>query len=95
MAAKASGLDNNNNNNSPYRQLANNISKAFKKMEENTIHPSEVAKVILQAVMADNPDFRYVVGKDAAMMLEAKRNMSDREFQDLRNSLICRILVSF
>jgi hypothetical protein len=25
----------------------------------------EVAKVILQAVMADNPDFRYVVGKDA------------------------------
>ena len=82
MSAKASGLDNNNNN-SPYRQLANNMSKAFKKMEENTIHPSEVAKVILQAVMADNPDFRYVVGKDAAMMLEAKRNMSDREFQDL------------
>jgi hypothetical protein len=32
--------------------------------------------------MANNPDFRYVVGKDAAMMLEAKRNMSDREFQD-------------
>jgi hypothetical protein len=39
--------------------------------------------VILQVVMADNPDFRYVVGKDAAIMLEAKRNMSDREFQDL------------
>jgi hypothetical protein len=39
--------------------------------------------VILQAVMADNPDFRYVVGKDAAMMLEARKNMSDREFQDL------------
>jgi inorganic pyrophosphatase/exopolyphosphatase len=33
--------------------------------------------------MADNPDFRYVVGKDAAMMLEAKRDMSNREFQDL------------
>ena len=26
---------------------------------QNTIHPSEVAKVIIQAVMADNPDFRY------------------------------------
>jgi hypothetical protein len=27
---------------------------------------------------------------------EAKRNMSDREFQDYsKNSLICRILVSF
>jgi hypothetical protein len=72
MAAKASGLDTNNND-SPYRQLANNMSEAFKKIEQNTIHPSEVAKVILQAVMADNPDFRYVVGKDAAVMLEAKK----------------------
>jgi len=82
VAAKASGLDNKNNN-SPYRQLANNVLETFKQIEQNTIHPSEVAKVILQAVMADNPDFRYVVGKDAAMMLEAKRNMSDREFQEL------------
>ena len=72
VAAKASGLDNKNNN-SPYRQLANNVLETFKQIEQNTIHPSEVAKVILQAVMADNPDFRYVVGKDAAMMLEAKR----------------------
>ena len=36
--------------------------------------------MILQAVIADNPDFRYVVGKDATMILEARRNMSDREF---------------
>jgi hypothetical protein len=28
--------------------------------------------VILQVVMADNPDFRYTVGKDAAIMLETK-----------------------
>jgi hypothetical protein len=49
-------------------------------MQQNTVHPSEVAKVILQAVIADNPDFSYVVGKDAAMILEARRNMSDREF---------------
>ena len=51
-------------------------------MIQNTLHPFEVAKVILQAVMVDNPDFRYVVGKDAAMILEARRNMSDREFQN-------------
>ena len=51
-------------------------------MAQNTIHPSEVAKVILQAVKADNPDFRYVVGKDVATILEAKRNMSDIEFQN-------------
>ena len=51
-------------------------------MIQNTLHPFEVAKVILQAVMVDNPDFRYMVGKDAAMILEARRNMSDREFQN-------------
>jgi hypothetical protein len=49
-------------------------------MQQNTLHPSEVAKVILQAVLSDNRDFRYVVGKDATMILEARRNMSDREF---------------
>ena len=51
-------------------------------MIQNTLHPSEVAKVIVQAVISDNPDFRYVVGKDAATIIEARRNMSDREFQN-------------
>jgi hypothetical protein len=32
------------------------MSEALKQMVKNTIHPSEVAKVILQAVMADSPD---------------------------------------
>ena len=41
-------------------------------MAQISMHLSEVAKVILQAVTSDNPDFRYVVGKDAAMSLEAK-----------------------
>jgi NAD(P)-dependent dehydrogenase (short-subunit alcohol dehydrogenase family) len=66
---------------SPYKQIENNVSESFKQMEQNTIHPSEVAKVILQAVQSNNPDFRYVVGKDAATILEARRNLSDREFQ--------------
>ena len=41
------------------------MSEAQKQMAENSMHPSEVAKVILQAVTSDNPDYRYVVGKDA------------------------------
>jgi short-subunit dehydrogenase len=72
------------NPNSPYAQLANNMSKAFKKMEENVIHPSEVAKVILDAVTSDNPQLKYVVGNDAARIMEARKNMSDREFGNLR-----------
>ena len=62
----------------PYIQMANNLSKAQKQMARNSMHPSKVAKVILQAVTSDNPDFRYVVGKDAAMTLEARRNMTER-----------------
>jgi short-subunit dehydrogenase len=69
--------------NSPYRSTQNSMSEYFKQWAQNTIHPSEVAKVILQAVIADNPDFRYVVGKDAATILETRRNISDREFREL------------
>jgi NAD(P)-dependent dehydrogenase (short-subunit alcohol dehydrogenase family) len=54
---------------SQYRSIESSISEYFKQWPQNTIHPSEVAKVILQAVTSDNPDFRYVVGKDAAMMI--------------------------
>ena len=68
---------------SVYRKLENNISEALKQMVQNTIPSSQVAKVILQAVISDNPEFRYVVGEDAAMIIEARRNMSDREFQNL------------
>lgn len=79
MVAKTSSLD----NDSPYRHVADNMSNAQKQMAQNSMHPSEVAKVILQAVTSDNPSFRYTVGKDAAMSLEARRNMSDGEFTDL------------
>jgi hypothetical protein len=82
MVAKTSD-HNDKNNDSPYKQIENSMLESFKQMEQNTIHPSEVANVILRAVIADNPDFRYVVGKDAATILETRRNISDREFQEL------------
>jgi short-subunit dehydrogenase len=47
--------------NSPYTQLADNMSKTFKKMEENAMHPSKVAKTILDVVTSDDPQLRYVV----------------------------------
>jgi short-subunit dehydrogenase len=68
---------------SVYRQLENNMSEALKQMVQNTIPSLEVANVILQAVTSDSPEFRYIIGKDAAMMIEARGNMSDREFQNL------------
>ena len=57
--------------------------ESFNQMMQNTTHPSEVAKTILQAVIADNPDFRYVVGKDAIMLLEARKNMPYLDFQQM------------
>ena len=81
--------------NAPYRSLENRISEYFKQWSQNAIHPSEVAKVILQAVTSDNPDFRYVVGKDVAMALESRRNMSDKEFHDsIKKQIIWTILLS-
>ena len=69
--------------NSPYGSLQNSLSEYFKQWFQNAIHPSEVAKAILNAVTTENPEFRYVVGKDAMMTLESRKNMSDREFQDM------------
>ena len=66
---------------SPYRQIIDNVSEIFSKMTENVIHPSEVSKVVVEAVTADNPEFRYVVGKDAKMIMDAKKNLSEREFE--------------
>jgi NAD(P)-dependent dehydrogenase (short-subunit alcohol dehydrogenase family) len=73
---------------SPYRSMQSSISEYFKTMVTKPNRPSEVAKVILQAVTMDNPDFRYVVGKDAAMALESRRNMSDRELQNVMKKQI-------
>lgn len=44
--------------------------------------------MILQAVLSNNPDFRYAVGKDAVMMLEARRICLIENFKTYpRNSL--------
>jgi NAD(P)-dependent dehydrogenase (short-subunit alcohol dehydrogenase family) len=66
-----------------YRSIQASIIEFFKQWAQNLTHPSEVAKVILKAVTSDNPDFRYVVGNDAVTTLEARRKMSDREFQNM------------
>jgi len=78
MVSKASDPSN-----SPYGPLQNSLSEYFKQWFQTAIHPSEVAKTVLRAVTSDNPEFRYVVGKDAMMTLESRKSMSDREFQDM------------
>jgi hypothetical protein len=70
-------------NNSPYFQLENSMSQAFEKAVLNAIHPSVVTKVILDAIKSDDPQLRYAVGNDDdAIAIEARRNMSGREFMN-------------
>lgn len=68
----------------PARRIENRMLEAFKKIEQNGIHPSEVAKVILNVVTSEDPQLRYLVGNDAATIMEARKNMSDREFENMR-----------
>ena len=59
---------------SPYSQMKIKISESLKRTVQNAMHPSEVAKAILEAITSDNPEFRYLVGKDATMNIEARKN---------------------
>ena len=66
--------------NSPHTQITQKMASAFEEMMKNASSPELVAKVVLEAVTNENPNLRYLAGKDAETWLDAKRNMSDEEF---------------
>jgi NAD(P)-dependent dehydrogenase (short-subunit alcohol dehydrogenase family) len=69
---------------SPYFKLMQKLQNHFKSnMENKSSPPEEVAKVILQAVMSENPELRYTVGIDASRIIQARTNMPDKEFQQI------------
>jgi len=67
---------------SPYKEITERVIMGVKMMAELGTHPSEVAKVILNAVKEENPRPRYIVGNDAQMFLEAKKSKTDTEFEN-------------
>jgi NAD(P)-dependent dehydrogenase (short-subunit alcohol dehydrogenase family) len=68
---------------SPYAPMAQTLQKAWGPLFDQGTPPEEVAKVILKAVTSDNPSMRYMVGDDAIQMIEARKGMSDLEFEGL------------
>jgi len=66
--------------NSPYSQMRQKVTSSFERMMKNASSPELVAKVVLEAIANQNPNLRYLAGKDAETWLDAKRNMSDDEF---------------
>jgi NAD(P)-dependent dehydrogenase (short-subunit alcohol dehydrogenase family) len=80
MAAKKGD----NPDDSPYTQMMQKLFEEYKQVQEQYQIPAEeVAKVILNAAILDNPDRRYVVGKYSEMMTVAKMTMSDRECHNM------------
>ena len=68
---------------SPYSPSLDKLQKDIDMMHEHATSPIEVAKMILQVVRTDEPKQRYIVGNDVAMILEAKKNLSDIEFKKM------------
>jgi NAD(P)-dependent dehydrogenase (short-subunit alcohol dehydrogenase family) len=68
---------------SPYLPKLQTLQKAWGPIFDKGTPPEEVAKVILKAVTSDNPSMRYMIGDDAIQLNEAKKRMSDLEFEGL------------
>jgi NAD(P)-dependent dehydrogenase (short-subunit alcohol dehydrogenase family) len=66
---------------SPYSDLVQKFNVKTSSQHENATQPEEVAKTIFQAISDEKPEFRYVVGKFAVSLLEARKNMPSAEFQ--------------
>ena len=81
-------INNNNTTNSTktslYSPLTQKLIKGFEPILESSSSslPSDVAKVIYQAIESDNRQVRYLVGKDAASIINARQNLSDKEFEN-------------
>lgn len=68
---------------SPYYRLIENAVSSIEHGLETRSSPDVVAKVVLKAVTSDNPNLRYLAGKDIETWMEAKRSMSDEEFHKM------------
>lgn len=68
---------------SPYSRSLDKFQKNVELMQEHATSPFDVAKVILQVLGNNEPKQRYIVGNDVAMILEAKKNLSDTEFKKM------------
>jgi short-subunit dehydrogenase len=81
------GVNNNtsttNNKTSVYSQLTQKFFEGFEPMlnSSSSSSSSDVAQVIYQAIESNNRDVRYLVGKDAISIINARQNLSDEEFE--------------
>ncbi len=65
-----------------YRDITVKVTSGVKMMAEMGTHPKEVADIIVKAIRNEKPLPRYIVGNDALMFLEARKNKTDIEFEN-------------
>lgn len=68
---------------SPYSRSLDKFQRNVELMQEHATSPIDVAKVIIQVLGNNEPKQRYIIGNDVAMILEAKKNLSDIEFKKM------------
>ena len=67
---------------SVYMDITDKVVSGVKMMCEMGTDLKEVADAIIKATKDENPLPRYIVGNDASMFLEAKKNKTDLEFEN-------------
>ncbi|MGB8165336.1 MAG: SDR family oxidoreductase, partial [Nitrososphaeraceae archaeon] len=65
---------------SPYFNMTQKMDTVFRQLIRNSSPPSLVADVVVQAVKSENPNLRYLAGKDVEQWVDQKKKMSDTEF---------------
>jgi NAD(P)-dependent dehydrogenase (short-subunit alcohol dehydrogenase family) len=76
---------------SPYSNITTKLTKNIEQMIEMGISPQEVAFTILKAAKSNCPLPRYIVGNDAAMIIENRKSMTDIEFDNFIKNTILNI----
>jgi NAD(P)-dependent dehydrogenase (short-subunit alcohol dehydrogenase family) len=67
---------------SPYAELSKKISEGVREsFKQASSSPLQVAEAILNAIKSENPNSRYLVGDDAAAIIERRKKSSDFEFE--------------
>jgi NAD(P)-dependent dehydrogenase (short-subunit alcohol dehydrogenase family) len=73
---------------SPYSEFVRKVRFKISTDHENATQPEEVAKTIVQAILSEKSEFRYVVGSDAVTLMEARKNMPYSDFQKMIQNII-------
>ena len=70
--------------NGRYKPMVENFAAMLNSINENVVvEPKLIADLIYQAITAAQPEIRYSVGFRAKEMLEMRKNLSDREFDEM------------